>query len=185
MEVKEWPIGKVKPYDKNPRNNDDAVEATANSIREFGWQQPIVVDKNGVIIVGHTRLKAAKKLRLEQVPVTVAENLTDEQVKAYRLADNKTGELADWDVDMLGNELNDILNIDMEDFGFIDPIEDVEPIDDDEMDTTDITTHVLSIDKIKVELTDDEYNDLTKRLDQYIDENGVSFGFVRGLLHDS
>lgn len=118
MEVKEWPIDKVKPYDKNPRNNDDAVEATANSIREFGWQQPIVVDKDGVIIVGHTRFKAAKKLKLEQVPVTVAESLTDEQVKAYRLADNKTGELADWDVDMLDDELNDILNIDMEDFGF-------------------------------------------------------------------
>jgi len=185
MEVKEWPIEEVKPYKNNPRNNDDAVEATANSIREFGWQQPIVVDKDGVIIVGHTRLKAAKKLKMEQVPVTVAENLTDEQVKAYRLADNKTGELAEWDVDMLGDELNDILNIDMEDFGFINSIEDIEPIDDDEMDTTDITTHVLSIDKIKVELTDDEYTDLTERLDKYIDENGVSFGFVRGLLHDS
>ena len=85
MEVKEWPIEEVKPYKHNPRNNDDAVEATANSIREFGWQQPIVVDKDGVIIVGHTRLKAAKKLKMEQVPVTVAENLTDDQVKAYRL----------------------------------------------------------------------------------------------------
>ena len=118
MEVKEWPIDKVKPYDKNPRNNDDAVEATANSIKEFGWQQPIVVDKNGVIIVGHTRLKAAKKLKLKQVPVTVAENLTDEQAKAYRLADNKTGELADWDVDMLDDELAGIEDIDMSDFGF-------------------------------------------------------------------
>lgn len=185
MKVEERPIGKVTPYDKNPRNNDDAVEATANSIREFGWQQPIVVDSEGVVIVGHTRLKAAHKLGMDKVPVVVAEKLTPEQVKAYRLADNKTGELADWDVDMLGDELNDILNIDMEDFGFIDPIEDIEPIDDDEMETTDITTHVLSIDKIKIELTDDEYTDLTEKLDKYIDENGVSFGFVRGLLHDS
>jgi len=118
MEVKEWPIEEVKPYKKNPRNNDDAVEATANSIREFGWQQPIVVDKDGVIIVGHTRLKAAKKLKLDQVPVTVAENLTDDQVKAYRLADNKTGELADWDQDLLDSELAGILSIDMTELGF-------------------------------------------------------------------
>ena len=118
MEVKEWPIDKVKPYENNPRNNDEAVEATANSIEEFGWQQPIVVDKDGVIIAGHTRLKAAKKLKLKQVPVTVAENLTDEQVKAYRLADNKTGELAGWDFDLLNSELEDLTSIDMSDFGF-------------------------------------------------------------------
>lgn len=132
MKIDSWNIDDVKPYDKNPRKNDDAVEATANSIKEFGWQQPIVVDKNGVIIVGHTRLKAAKKLKMKQVPVTVAESLTDEQVKAYRLADNKTGELADWDVDMLDDELSDILNIDMEDFGF-DAVgeDDAEVVDDD------------------------------------------------------
>lgn len=132
MKVENWNIIKVKPYDKNPRNNDGAVESTANSIKEFGWQQPIVVDKDGVIIVGHTRLKAAKQLNLKQVPVTVAENLTDEQVKAYRLADNKTSELAEWDVDMLDDELNDILNIDMEDFGFdIVGQNDDEVVDDD------------------------------------------------------
>ena len=120
MQVKEWPIAKVKPYEKNPRNNDAAVEATANSIHEFGWQQPIVVDTDGVIIVGHTRLKAAKKLNLEQVPVTVAENLTDEQVKAYRLADNKTSELADWDFGLLDDELAGIEDLDMSEFGFSD-----------------------------------------------------------------
>ena len=125
MEVKEWPIEEVKPYKNNPRNNDDAVEATANSIREFGWQQPIVVDTDGVIIVGHTRLKAAKKLKLKQVPVTVAENLTDEQVKAYRLADNKTGELADWDKNLQA-ELDDIYDIDMTIFGFDPEMEDEE-----------------------------------------------------------
>lgn len=120
MKIENWNIDKVKPYDKNPRNNDDAVESTANSIREFGWQQPIVVDTDGVIIVGHTRLKAAKKLKLDQVPVTVAENLTDEQVKAYRLVDNKTGELAEWDDDLLTSELEELdnLDFDMSDFGF-------------------------------------------------------------------
>jgi len=118
MEVKNVEINSIKPYKNNPRNNDDAVDATANSIKEFGWQQPIVVDKDNVIIVGHTRLKAAKKLGLKQVPIVVAENLTDEQVNAYRLADNKTGEIADWDFDLLDDELADINNIDMEDFGF-------------------------------------------------------------------
>lgn len=124
MEVHEWPIDKVKPYARNPRNNDDAVTATAASIREFGWQQPIVVDKEGVIIVGHTRLKAAHKLGLAKVPVTVASGLTDEQVRAYRLADNKTGELAEWDFDLLNNELDDILDLDMSEFGFEDAFED-------------------------------------------------------------
>ena len=120
MKVENWDIGKVKPYAKNPRNNDGAVDATANSIKEFGWQQPIVVDKDGVIIVGHTRLKAAKKLKLKQVPVTIAESLTDEQVKAYRLADNKVGELADWDFGLLDDELAGIDDLDMSDFGFSD-----------------------------------------------------------------
>lgn len=111
-------IDEVKPYAHNPRNNDDGVEAVANSIKEFGWQQPIVVDKDNVIIVGHTRFKAAKKLGLDKVPVVVAESSSPEQVKAYRLADNKTGELTEWDNKLLDNELNDILTIDMSDYGF-------------------------------------------------------------------
>ena len=120
MQVQSIKISEVKPYDKNPRKNDDGVEAVANSIKEFGWQQPIVVDKDNVIIVGHTRYKAAKKLGMDKVPVVVADSLSPEQVKAYRLADNKTGELTDWDVDLLDDELDDILDIDMSDFGFED-----------------------------------------------------------------
>lgn len=133
MKVENWNIEKVKPYDKNPRNNEDAVESTANSIREFGWQQPIVVDTDGIIIVGHTRLKAAKKLKLEQVPVTVAENLTDEQVKAYRLADNKTSELAEWDENMLASELEELkdLDFDMSEFGF-EELDELDPQPKDE-----------------------------------------------------
>lgn len=131
MKVENWDIDKVKPYANNPRKNDDAVAATANSIREFGWQQPIVVDSDGVVIVGHTRLKAAKKLKLKQVPVTVAENLTDEQVKAYRLADNKTGELAEWDQDLLDSELAGILSIDMTELGF-DADANLDPEDEEE-----------------------------------------------------
>ena len=133
MDIKQIPITDVVPYDKNPRNNDDAVESTANSIKEFGWQQPIVVDKNNIIIVGHTRLKAAEKLKLETVPVLVAENLSEEQVKAYRLADNKTGELADWDMALLNEELEGIAELDMDDFGF-ELAEDSEEVVDDDFD---------------------------------------------------
>ena len=133
MDIKQIPITDVVPYDKNPRNNDGAVESTANSIKEFGWQQPIVVDKNNIIIVGHTRLKAAEKLKLETVPVLVAENLSEEQVKAYRLADNKTGELADWDMALLNEELEGIAELDMDDFGF-ELAEDSEEVVDDDFD---------------------------------------------------
>lgn len=133
MQVKTVSIDKIKPYENNPRNNDDAVDAVANSIKEFGWQQPIVVDNGGVIIAGHTRYKAAKQLKLKEVPIVVADKLTEEQVNAYRLADNKSGELATWDDDELQEELDKIFDIDMTDFGFDleTELEDDEVIDDD------------------------------------------------------
>ena len=103
----EWmPIGSVKPYDRNPRRNDDAVDAVANSIAEFGFKNPIIVDSDLVIIAGHTRLKAAKKLGLKEVPVVIASDLTAEQARAFRLVDNRTAELADWDLDMLVEEID-------------------------------------------------------------------------------
>ena len=118
MNIIEKNLKDIKPYEKNPRKNDNAVEYVANSIKEFGFQQPIVIDKNGVIVAGHTRYKAAKKLGLEKVPCIIADDLTDEQIKAYRLVDNKVSELADWDIDLLGEELDGIFDIDMSDFGF-------------------------------------------------------------------
>ena len=118
MKVETKSIDEIKPYENNPRDNDDAVDTVANSIKEFGWQQPIVVDNEGVIIAGHTRYKAAKKLGMDKVPVVVASSLTPEQVKAYRLADNKVGELADWDYIKLDEELDGIDDIDMTAFGF-------------------------------------------------------------------
>jgi site-specific DNA-methyltransferase (adenine-specific) len=120
MEVQNMSINDIKPYDNNPRDNDNAVESTANSIKEFGWQQPIVVDKDMVIIVGHTRYKAAKKLGYKEVPVVVASNLNKEQVRAYRLADNKTGELANWVYGDLMSEIQEIQDLDLTDFGFND-----------------------------------------------------------------
>lgn len=100
MKVEERKIGDIRPYEHNPRRNDPAVDAVAASIREFGFRQPIVVDEAGVIVAGHTRWKAAQKLGLETVPVHVATGLTPAQIKAYRIADNKVAELAEWDFDL-------------------------------------------------------------------------------------
>src|ERR1700731_1785769 len=108
MNVTLWPLTKIKPYANNPRHNDHAVDAVARSIQEFGFRQPIVVDDQGVIIVGDTRYKAACKLGLTEVPVHVAAGLTPAQAKAYRLADNQTGQLATWDEDRLLQELLDL-----------------------------------------------------------------------------
>lgn len=118
MIILEKKLDEIRPYDKNPRYNDEAVGPVAKSIQEFGFKVPIVIDKDGVIVAGHTRYKAAKKLKLETVPCIVAEDLTDEQIKAFRLADNKVGEIATWDEGLLTEELESILNIDMKDFGF-------------------------------------------------------------------
>src|SRR5215469_6173489 len=105
MKVELWNITAVRPYPHNPRRNDHAVAAVARLIAEFGFRQPIVVDEQGVIVVGHTRYKAALLLQLPQVPVHVATDLTPAQIKAYRVADNKSAELADWDHDLLVDEL--------------------------------------------------------------------------------
>ncbi|MBL7133992.1 MAG: ParB N-terminal domain-containing protein [Phycisphaerae bacterium] len=104
----------VRPYEQNPRVNDQAVEAVAKSLREFGFRQPIVVDGDGVIIVGHTRWKAAQQLGLKQVPVHVAKDLTPAQIKAYRLADNQTASIAEWDYDLLPVELKDLQGMDFD-----------------------------------------------------------------------
>ena len=133
MDVIEKKLKDIKPYEKNPRKNDRAVDAVANSIREFGFKVPVVIDKDNVIVCGHTRYKAAKKLGLKSVPCVVADDLTDEQIKAYRLADNKVSELAEWDIDLLGEELDDIFEIDMSDFGFdlSEEEEEIEVIEDE------------------------------------------------------
>lgn len=117
MKIQERKLETIKPYPNNPRRNDEAVQAVAASIREFGFKQPIVVDKDGVIIVGHTRYKAAKELGMDTVPVLVADDLTGDQARAYRLADNKTGELAGWDFGLLQSEMDEI-EMDLSGFGF-------------------------------------------------------------------
>lgn len=118
MNIIEKPINEVIPYEKNPRINDNAVPAVMKSIEEFGFKVPIVIDKNGIIVTGHTRLKAAKKLGMKTVPCIVADDLTPEQIKAFRLADNKVAEAAEWDMELLNEELDGIIDIDMSDFNF-------------------------------------------------------------------
>ncbi|MGA2265323.1 MAG: DNA modification methylase [Phycisphaerae bacterium] len=108
MHTEMLPIDRIKPYDKNPRVNDQAVDAVAASLKEFGFRQPIVVDKDLVIVVGHTRLLAAKKLGLKQVPVHIAGDLTPQQAKAYRIADNQTATLAEWNMDLLPLEVKEL-----------------------------------------------------------------------------
>lgn len=118
MQIINKNISDLHPYKNNPRKNDHAVDAVANSIKEFGFKVPVVIDKNGEIIAGHTRYKEAKKLEIKEIPCIIAEDLTEEQIKAFRIADNKVGELADWDFEMLNVELGEISNIDMTEFGF-------------------------------------------------------------------
>lgn len=119
MQIVQKKVKDLKPYERNPRRNEEAVKYVKASIQEFGFKVPIVIDADDVIVAGHTRLKAAKELGMKEVPCIVADDLTPEQVKAFRVADNKTGELAEWDVELLQTELLDLeANFDMTEFGF-------------------------------------------------------------------
>lgn len=141
VKIVDKPIEWLRPYENNPRKNEQAVEAVANSIKEFGFKVPIVATIDGEIVNGHTRFKAAKLLKLKTAPVLIADDLTEEQIKAFRLADNKTGELADWDVELLYGELDELTGFDMTMFGFedidfsLDDFEEVEKEDGEEADT--------------------------------------------------
>jgi ParB-like chromosome segregation protein Spo0J len=126
MKIVNKKIEELKPYENNPRFNDEAVEQVANSIKEFGFKVPMVIDKNNVIVAAHTRYKASLELGLKEVPCIVADDLTEEQIKAFRLADNKVSELAQWNYDLLDEELQELLDFNMEDFGFSIQIEDID-----------------------------------------------------------
>ena len=136
MEIIYKKTSELIPYEKNARKNDKAVKYVAKSIEQFGFKQPIIIDSNNVVVCGHTRLKASERLGIEEVPCIVADDLTDEQIKAFRLADNKVAEQSEWDLNLLNDELDDILNIDMSDFGFdifsMDDIDEVEAYNEEE-----------------------------------------------------
>lgn len=137
MQIEYIRIDEVKPYENNPRQNDGAVEYVKNSIEKFGFKVPLVIDRNGVIVCGHTRYKAAKALKLEKVPCIMADDLTDEQIRAYRLADNKVAEFAQWDFELLNAELEQLLDFDMNSLGFFD-----EEDEEDEEESEEITPEV-------------------------------------------
>lgn len=137
MEIIQKSISEIHPYENNPRHNERAVEYVANSIREFGFRVPILIDEAGTIIAGHTRLQAAEKLGIDKVPTIEVKNLTQRQIKALRLVDNRTAELSAWDYTALDEELADLMEItgiDMEQFGFM------------EMDYTDIERRIDELD---------------------------------------
>lgn len=144
-------VDELIPYENNPRINDEAVEYVANSIKEFGFKNPIIIDKNNVIVAGHTRLKAAKKLGIEKVPTITADDLTDDQIKAFRIADNKVAEFSKWDYIKLGEELGG-LAIDMSEFG-LEKIE-IETKDEDKVEVKQLYTSKVNIPQY--EITGDE-----------------------------
>ena len=149
MQIEEVNTSELIPYSNNPRNNDGAVEAVAASIKEFGFKVPIIIDKDNVIVAGHTRLKAAQKIGLEKVPCIKADDLTPEQLKAFRLADNKVSELATWDFDKLEEEL-EALDMDMSAFGFT--------FDDDneEKERKDLSENVNEMYQVIIDCEDEE-----------------------------
>lgn len=119
MKAVEMPIEKLVPYINNPRINDDSVPMVKESIKLFGFQQPVVVDKNNVIVIGHTRTMAAKELGMKTVPVIVADDLDEEKIRALRLIDNKVAENAEWDEELLNEEIGELLDsgfVDIQDF---------------------------------------------------------------------
>lgn len=188
MKIIDIAVTELKEYKNNPRFNDRAVEKVAASIREFGFKVPVVIDADNVIVCGHTRVKAAKMLGLDIVPCIVADDLTPEQIKAFRVADNKTSEFAQWDFEKLEAELAELaeLDFDMTDFGFTQIEEDdmMSAINDSGMEKTASHEYKLTFGNKVVIMTEDEYQGMLQRLDTYIDENGVSFGFVRWLLNE-
>jgi len=120
MKIKNTDINDIKAYDKNPRNNANSIDKVADSIAEFGFRQPIVVDEDMIVLAGHTRLLASKQLGLKKVPVHIAEGLTNAQKKAYRIMDNKSSEDSEWDKDLLNLEIKDLIedNYDLNMTGF-------------------------------------------------------------------
>lgn len=130
MEIIYKSTKEIKPYENNPRNNNEAVEKVAASITDYGFRVPIIIDSNNVIVAGHTRYKAALKIGCESVPCIVIDDLTPEQIRAYRLVDNKTAEYSSWDFEMLEKELKS-LDIDISEFEFPDLGETLDISDDD------------------------------------------------------
>lgn len=156
MQIVNKNINELKAYENNPRNNREAIQYVIKSIKEFGFKVPIVIDTNNVIVSGHTRYEASKQLGLEEVPCVVIDDLNEQQVNAFRIADNKVAERAEWDWDKLADELGTITDIDMEEFGFEDIIKG--------QDLTDFDLSYIADYKIYVKSEDPEEIELAKKI---------------------
>ena len=161
MKIVNMSVDDIIPYENNPRHNDSAVDAVAASIQEFGFKVPIVIDSEGVIVTGHTRLKAAEKLGMTEVPCIMADDLSEEQVKAFRLADNKVAELATWDMERLELELEDI-ELDMEAFGF-----DIGEMEEPDLDDLEAEDADGQDERFIVKVTFDTYGDWLDKEDEF------------------
>lgn len=170
-------IKELTPYANNPRKNDPAVDAVAESIRNFGWKVPIVIDSQGTIVTGHTRLKAAKKLKLKKVPCIIADDLSEEQIKAFRLADNKVSELADWDYDLLDSELEDLVDFNMEDFGF-EFEDDEEDPDGYYGDARERTYEQVNLHDVDLSRVTGKYDMPILKAEKHIPKDLISFNYV-------
>lgn len=148
IKIIEKSIDELVPYENNARINDKAVDVVANSIQEFGFKNPVIIDKNNVIVAGHTRLLACKKLGIDKVPCIVANDLTDEQIKAFRIADNSSAQVAEWDMAKLQQEIQD-LNFDFYSLGLQEQLDEIantltsEDIVDDDTFIDGVEKHLL------------------------------------------
>ncbi len=183
MEIESIRIEDLKPYENNPRHNDEAVEGVKESIKQFGFKIPIVIDKNNVIVCGHTRYKASVALGLQEIPCIRADDLTDDQIRAFRIADNKVSEVAEWDLDKLQIELEDI-SLDMSSFGIdIDSFSSFDIQDDDDGyygDERERTNKAYNMDLIDYEnLTNDFWQMPTIKNDNFIPDDLMGFNYAR------
>lgn len=176
------------PYEKNPRKNEEAARYVAKSINDFGFLVPILITKDNVVVAGHTRLKAAEINNIDEVPCIIADGLSKEKINAFRLIDNKSSEIAEWDNDLLKAEVQDLLDSipDLEEYNFnIDDFtnDDVfEDINDNGYAETTRFEHKLKIDRQEIVITEEEYKKIIDLFNKYVNENGVSFGFVNYLV---
>ena len=183
MEIESIKIEHIKPYENNPRVNDEAVEMVAESIRQFGFKIPIVIDKNDVIVCGHTRYKASVGLGLKEIPCIRADDLTDDQIKAFRIADNKVSEVAEWDLEKLQIELDDI-TLDMSVFGVdMDAFDPVDLSDDDEGyygDERERTNRAYNLDIIDYDgLTNDFWQMPTIKNNKFVPDELIGFNYAK------
>ena len=163
MEIINVDLDKIKPYENNPRFNEDSVQYVANSIKEFGFKVPIVIDKNYVIVTGHTRYKASKKLKLKEVPCIIADDLTEEQINLFRIVDNKANEMSSWDYGLLFNEIEELKEFDLQEFGFL--IEDNAIDFIEEMMDSDLSGDSADFDLEKIEIEfDKDYEEQIKKV---------------------